>query len=472
MKIRLAVLLLCSFFAAACTSSNNARIVMTDIETKGTATGNPTPEWFKIYLDQGVSGLQAMPQYSDKYCIVGEANGTNRSFVLSWADQASAQQRIGALLRTNVASRYSAAVTASSLSTGSPEEASGQFSQEIDNIVNTLVNVSYSGAQREADWWVLRERHDTINNTYSEEYIAFVLYTVPRTELNRQIAFALENSVSKDSELYDITIGIARDILLQGYDESEIQNADAIVQTAEDSYNPPGGAVALALDELPLSDEYLVGRDIAASILGRYKPYTADPELTEYVNKICTAIVVNSPDPVMFNGYHVMILDTDEVNAFASPGGHILVTRGLVSSAESEDSLAAVIAHEIAHVQLRHGLRAIQTNRDMEDWLSQFTDSGAEKISDRINAGFSQVQEFDADITAVALLASTGYSPQEFIVMIQGLQEKQAGAGGGFNSTHPSPTARLVNARIACNRYARLPDNSMIRQERFERAAR
>lgn len=476
MKRKLAVSLVCLFFVMSCVTktTSSGKNYAGELENKGSSMNIPTPEWLTVYITQGVSALQNMPAYEDKYCIVGEERGVNRQFVLAWADQASAQQRIGAFLRTNIASRLEAAVNANAASRGGTleDDASSQYQQEIETITHSLTVVSYSGAQREADWWTLRRRYDPDREgAYTDEYTAYVLYTVPKSELKRQIASTLETSASEDSVLYDVTISVARDILLQGYDEDEIQNADAVIQSAADYYDPPGTTTALALDEMELFDEYLVGRDVTASLFGAYRPYTVDADITEYVNAICAAIVINSPDPSMFNGYHVMILDSDEVNAFASPGGHILVTRGLVSAAQSEDALAAVIAHEIAHVQLRHGLRAIQTNRDTADWIRQFNLSGAETISDAINAGFSQIQEFDADITAIALLTAAAYSPQGLIDMLKELEKKQGGTDGGFNSTHPSPASRLVNARIACSRYAHLPDTRQFRWERFEETA-
>jgi len=79
------------------------------------------------------------------------------------------------------------------------------------------VNVSYSGAQREADWWSLRRRYDPDRkNEFNDEYTAYVLYTIPKVELNRQVARALETSVKKDSALYDITIQMSKDILQSG----------------------------------------------------------------------------------------------------------------------------------------------------------------------------------------------------------------------------------------------------------------
>ena len=70
-----------------------------------------------------------------------------------------------------------------------------------------------------------------------------------------------------------------------------------------------------------------------------------------------------SERPETFGGYHFLALDSAEINAFAAPGGLILVTRGLLDCCQTEDELAAVLAHEIGHVEKQHGLRAIRTGR-------------------------------------------------------------------------------------------------------------
>jgi len=422
--------------------------------------GIDTPNWVKLYIAKGVFALNNLSEYKDKYCVVGEETGVNRQFVISWADAASAQQRIGSLLRTNIASRYEAAVS------GTAGSGSSAYQQEINNTLNAIVNVSFSGAQRDGDWWSLRRLYDPDNkDIFTDSYTAYVLYTIPKAEMNRQIALALETSVSKDSALYDVTIAIARDILLQGYDENEKQNAAAIIRTASVNYDPPGSVTALALNEINYIDEYVIGRDVAASILSNYRLYSANPALTGYINRILSALVINSPQSSSYNGYFAAILDSDTVNAFATPGGHIFVTRGLIAAAKSEDALAAVIAHELAHIQLRHGMRAVRSNRDAQDWVSQFMLSGGKTIADRINSGFSQVQEYDADIAALSLLAGAGYNPQSLIEMLTELEKIQGSKSGGFNSTHPSPASRLVNAKVAAARYA--TNTERYREKRF-----
>ena len=463
------ILILFSLFFHSCTSgprTKDSNIV--ELENKGTVMEVPTPDWVKIYIEKGLSALQA--QYPDRYCVIGEESGVNRHFVLTWADSASAQQRIGALVRTNIASRYEAAITATAQSGA---ESSGRYQQEINNVLSAIINVSFSGAQREADWWSLRRRYEPGNKEiYSDEYTAWVLYTVPKEEMNRQVALAMETSIARDSALYDVTIALARDILLQGYDTNELQSAAAIQRTASNNYDPPGTLVARAISEIDLIDEYVLGRDSAALILSNYKLYTANPSLTKYVNLICNTLVINSPKPSTYNGYFVAILDSDEINAFASPGGHIFVTRGLAAAAKSEDALAAAIAHELAHIQLRDGIRAIRSNRDIEDWMGQFFFSGGQIIGDRLKAGFSHTQEFDADIAALSLLVAAGYNPQGLVNILSELEKIQGHGHNsrfdtGFNSTHPSPASRLVNVKVAATRYPNTANISRARQNRF-----
>jgi len=226
MKIRkyalaaLSVLTIIALFACA----TGPKVIVKELENKGTAMNIATPDWIKTYTASGITKLQSQTEYRDKYCVIGEETGVNRQFVLAWADNFSAQQRIGAMLRTNIASNYNARVQGAAQSTGvsdsSTSAGTGTYQQEIDNVISAVVNVSYSGAQREADWWSLRRRYDPdVKDAYTDEYTAYVLYTIPKTQLNEQVARALETSVSKDSALYDITIAMARQILIEGIND-------------------------------------------------------------------------------------------------------------------------------------------------------------------------------------------------------------------------------------------------------------
>jgi hypothetical protein len=236
----LAVLAAAAALVSGC--AGNAAVKTEELDNKGHAIGVSTPDWIKEYVANGITAVQSQPQFKDKYCIIGEESSTNRQFALAWADNFSAQQRIGAMLRTTIASKYQAAAAGASKSTGGANSttaaggSSGEYQQEIENAVNAVVNVAYSGAQRDSDWWVLMRRYDPDQkDVYSDEYTAYVLYTIPKAELNRQIAQALETSVDKDSALYDITIALARDIMRNGVEyldsKAETGKSDAGVST-------------------------------------------------------------------------------------------------------------------------------------------------------------------------------------------------------------------------------------------------
>jgi len=200
----------------------STKVKIVELENKGTAVSVSTPDWIKVYIQHGISRVQARSEFRDKYVVIGEETGVNKQFVLAWADNFSAQQRIGNMLRTTIVSEYQARVQGQAQSTGggtpsAAGETTGVYKQEIDSVINAIVNVSYSGAQRESDWWSLRRRYDPdVKDAYSDEYTAYVLYTIPKSELNQQVARALETSVRADSALYEITIEMAKAILQNG----------------------------------------------------------------------------------------------------------------------------------------------------------------------------------------------------------------------------------------------------------------
>jgi len=231
-------------------------------------------------------------------------------------------------------------------------------------------------------------------------------------------------------------------------------------------------------------DAYYLGRAVAANILSSYKLYN-NTELTKYVNRICQALVINSDYPAPYNGYFVMILDSNEYNAFATPGGHIFITKKMVESTSSEDMLAAVIAHELAHVMLNHGINIInETKLENElsavaDWAANtaakqsaeaaraasFRDSITRNVDILMKSGYTQTQEFEADLEAVVMLARAGYDPGALKDMLRILQSAQGSAKGGFYSTHPSPQQRIANVEAL---KFRKNDTLRYRAQRFK----
>jgi len=261
--------------------------------------------------------------------------------------------------------------------------------------------------------------------------------------------------------------------------------AGVIDKNTANAISKSSQAIASAAEEINPEQEYYIGRAVAANILSSYKIWNENPAQIAYVNKICSAIVINSPRPDLYNGYHVMLLDNNEINAFATPGGHIFITRGLLNSAKSEDALAGVIAHEIAHIQLQHSIKAIKTSRitqalivtgtsaagaaagyDVDELTGIFNESVGEIVTTMVNNGYSQNQEFDADSTALSLLASAGYSPSGLIDMLNELNKTQNSSPGGFNKTHPTPAQRITSAQKSISKH-KVTDTSSYRQARF-----
>jgi len=250
-----------------------------------------------------------------------------------------------------------------------------------------------------------------------------------------------------------------------------------------DALSRMDSAISSSQDEFTMRDSYFLGRTVAAHILSRYELYTERPELTNYLNLICRALAINSPAPNWYDGYTVAILDNPAFNAFSTPGGHIFITRGFIDVITSEDMLAAVIAHELAHIQLEHGTAGIMNTRIIQrlgqeqQRLSQelsgsarqqlFTEMVDEIVQSLFGGGYSQLQEFEADLMALNLLALAGYNPGGLIELLRMFERLRENQMGSLNATHPLPAQRIANLERQMNMYNSMPNNSSVRRERF-----
>ncbi len=250
------------------------------------------------------------------------------------------------------------------------------------------------------------------------------------------------------------------------------EEADAIQRSAED-INP--------------EQEYYIGRAVAATILSRYEPYM-DSDATRYVNMVGQAVAMASDLPETFRGYRFLILDSDEINAFAAPGGFVFVTRGLLRLCSNEDELAAVLAHEVGHVQHQHGLRAIRQGRLTtaftilamagareygRDELRQLTQAFEGSIQDithtLMTSGYSRRLEREADIAAVTIMKRLGYNPSALIHMLEAMDRNLEPGRRDFAATHPPPSERIRDIRRVIGDPGK-PVAPEVRQARFHEA--
>ena len=213
--------------------------------------------------------------------------------------------------------------------------------------------------------------------------------------------------------------------------------------------------------------EYIIGRSAVSYIMENYNFYRNNAA-TVYLNKICAALALNSPKPYLYKGYFVAVLDSDEINAISTPGGHILISRGLIESARSEDALAAVIAHELSHIQLGHSSQCIKDARkenlgkNMAETISDAVgvaanNSDSESFKEAaslvssikdgfvsfITKGYPKEQEYDADENAITLLVNAGYNPYALLDMLDEIKNHKTYSGKGWEKTHPAPELRI-----------------------------
>jgi len=258
------------------------------------------------------------------------------------------------------------------------------------------------------------------------------------------------------------------------------EEAAAIRRSAE--------ALNKTFENLTPEQEYYIGRAVAAAILEGYAPYD-HAQANEYVNLLGQSLALFSAKPETFGGYRYLLLDSDEINAFAAPGGLILITRGMARLCRSEEELAAVLAHEIGHVQLGHGLRAIQSARLTSaftiiaaegakqfgsDSLRELTEAFEGSISDithtLTSAGYSRRLEREADAACVAILRDSGYDPQALIRMLEQMENRLQPGGLDFAKTHPSPADRIRDVRRMVQATDSAPQPSPAREARFRAA--
>jgi len=224
--------------------------------------------------------------------------------------------------------------------------------------------------------------------------------------------------------------------------------------------------------------EVKMGRMLAAQVDKEAK-FIDDPIITEYVNRVGQNIVLHSDAKVPFT---IKVIDSDEVNAFALPGGFFYVNKGLILAADNEAELAGVMAHEIAHVAARH---AMENQRKMElmDYgmlagillggpiLSNVLYNGAGFFEGMAFLKFSRGAEEEADKLGVQYMWAAGYDPSAMATMFEKLEAKNKKKPGTISkmfADHPAPADRR---QAALNLAARFPEREeyVISSSEFQR---
>jgi len=205
-----------------------------------------------------------------------------------------------------------------------------------------------------------------------------------------------------------------------------------------------------------IEKEIAIGKSLAQDV-ERQAKLIDDPVISEYVNRVGQNLVRNSDAKVPFT---IKVIDTEEVNAFALPGGFFFVNSGLILKAESEAELAGVMSHEIAHVAARHGTRQATRGQVaqlatiplifMGGWAGYGVRQAASVLLPVGFLQFSRAFESEADMLGLQYMYKTGYDPEAFVDFfekIESLEKKKPGTMAKVFSTHPPTDDRIVAAQ-------------------------
>ena len=202
-----------------------------------------------------------------------------------------------------------------------------------------------------------------------------------------------------------------------------------------------------------LEREIALGKQLAQEV-ERQAKLIDDPIIAEYVNRVGQNLVRNSDAKVPFT---IKVLDAEEVNAFALPGGFFFVNSGLILKADSESELAGVMAHEIAHVAARHGTRNATRGQLIQfamipvmimsgGWTGYAIYQGASLAIPMGFLAFTRSMEREADFLGLQYMYKAGYDPTSFVDFfekIQTMEKRKPGTVAKVFSTHPMTDDRI-----------------------------
>ena len=239
----------------------------------------------------------------------------------------------------------------------------------------------------------------------------------------------------------------------------ELKKAVGEGQKAPESGRPQsssGGAVDLgslgALTGFSQDEEAAIGRQAAGNILGA-APLVKDAALQRYVNQVGRWIASQSERPDL--KWYFGVIESDDLNAFATPGGYVFVTKGLYRVLQNESELGGVLAHEVGHVVKKHHLKLLQQSRLVDiggkvlstkvgesEYVKKLIGNGAEIYARSLDKN----AEFEADRIAVVLAARAGYDPFGLPMVLQDLGRvaKDDSRISLLFKTHPHPDDRLT----------------------------
>ncbi|GJL78624.1 MAG: peptidase M48 [Nitrospinaceae bacterium] len=214
-----------------------------------------------------------------------------------------------------------------------------------------------------------------------------------------------------------------------------------------------GTDAAQSLQPIGVEEEKTIGGSLAIQVFDRYGGLYDNPELQRYITLVGQSLADVSDRPEL--DYHFAVVNSEHPNAFATPGGYVFVSVGLLRTLENEAQLAGVLGHEIAHITHRHALETLERNKKVAgfgalsvsmlgqspDVFDKVIEQAAEII---FTYGLDKNLEYEADKMAAEYANRLGYNSGGLKSFLDILNKTQPGKDSVFLSTHPSPQDRLA----------------------------
>lgn len=224
-----------------------------------------------------------------------------------------------------------------------------------------------------------------------------------------------------------------------------------------------GVGVVQALQPIGEEEEITMGEAVAVEAFSRFGGEYRDERLTRYINLVGKTIADVSDRPNL--NFHFAILNSQDQNAFAAPGGYIFVTIGLLKTLKNEAELAGVLAHEVAHITQKHMLETIRRGALLSN-VSEVTLSAMNKdpkmfsnvideITDKLfTKGMDKDKEYDADVYGVEFAYRAGYNPAGLRDYLRTLKSQEGHGNSRFFTTHPSTGTRISKIESLLGKYS------------------
>ena len=228
-----------------------------------------------------------------------------------------------------------------------------------------------------------------------------------------------------------------------------------------------------------LEHEIALGKQLAQEV-ERSSKMIDDPVVTEYVNRVGQNLVRNSDAQVPFT---IKVIDSDEVNAFALPGGFFYVNSGLILRAQEESELAGVMAHEISHVTARHGTKNATKGEIMQlatiplillgpgGWAGYGIYEALQLAIPMSYLKFSRDSEKEADFLGIEYMYKAGYDPNSYVTFFERIQadeKRRPGTIPKIFSTHPPTPERIADAQKEIARILPEKDEYIVTTSEFD----